>query len=223
MVVHVILVASLGISLLGGCGWMTGKATRSLTEAEQRYLQHVLDRVKQNEQALTESLDTLMNLASRNMAREHSSTLSISKAKLLESMRSPWAKGSNAEQFKTQRAVALYHLYDLAESEREVVNARIKERRAAMRAVAESYGQLVSLLYEAIENEHLVLAHLDQPSSARIAGVLSAFAEEVRAFHQQLARSDNPEWRALAAQVAQAEAQVSEAKARIESSLFSSR
>ena len=223
MVARVILVASLGISLISGCGWMTGKATRSLTEAEQRYLQHVLDRVKQNEEALTETLDTLANLATRNVAREHSSALSISKAKLLESMQSPWVKGANAEQFKTQRAVALYHLFDLAESEREAVNARIKERRAAMRAVADSYGRLVSLLYEAVENEQLILAHLDQPSSARISGVLSAFAEEVRAFHRQLAQSDNPEWRALADQVAKAEEQVSKAKARIESSLFQSR
>lgn len=208
---------------LGGCAGLAGKNTRSLTEKEVRYLQSLRDRIKENGEKLQESLATLTSLSSRYAVRERSLALSISKAKLLESMKAPWAGGTNPEQFKTQRAVALYHLYDLAEAERDVINAKIVERRAAMRAVADSYGRFVVLLDEAIQNEMIVLSYLNQPTSTRIAGVINSFLEEVQAFHRQLALSDFPELRALAANVAQAEERVSKAKDRIEASLILAR
>jgi hypothetical protein len=168
-------------------------------------------------------LVTLESLSSRHAVKEHSLEVSISKAKLLESMKSPWVVGTNPEQLRTQRAVALYHLYDLAEVERQVINTKIEERRTAMRVVADSYGRLVALLDEAIENEKIVLAHLNQPSSARIAGVINSFLAEVQAFHRQMAQSDLPELRALATDVAKAEERVSKAKERIEASLIPER
>jgi hypothetical protein len=218
-----LLIIFFGMFLLGGCAGTSGKATRSLTESEVRYLDRLLDRVNKNGEKLKETLETLANLSSRYIAREYSLALSISKAKLLESLRSPWAGSTTPEQSKTQRAVTLYHLYDLAEAEREVITAKIKERRAAVTAVADNYSRLSALLNEAIQNEKVVLAYLDQPSSARIGGVVGAFLEEAQAFHRQLTQSEHPELRGLAGEVAKAEEIVSKAKDRIEASLTRAR
>jgi hypothetical protein len=209
----------LSLFALAGCSGLSGKATRALTASELDYLNRLRSRVAENGPKLDETLATMTSLTARHVAREHTLALSISKAKLLESMKSPWAPAAQQGQLETQRSVALYHLYDLAEAERAVIDARVAERRAATKAVADSYGQLRILIDRAIENEKVLLAYLDRPQSTRIAGVATTFLAEVQAFNRQLALSEHPELRKLATSLVAAEERVSKARERIDAAL----
>ncbi len=201
--------------LLNGCASLSGNATRSLTAEELDFLSKLQAQVKKNNDAINQSLTALGSLYASKVEDEHSLKLSVSKAKLLESMRAPWT--TPPQSFAaTQRAVVLYHLYDLAEGQQALIDARIAERRAALRAVSDAYGKLDTLLGQAIENEKLILAYLNQPATARISAATGQLLAEINAFRDELAQSNNTELQALAQKAGRASERVDKAKDRID-------
>jgi hypothetical protein len=116
-------------------------------------------------------------------------------------MRAPWA-APRSEFATTQRAVVLYHLYQMELAEREELEARIRERRARAREVLVTYRRLHALLVEASENLELVLEYLNQPASTRISEYTENLLAEIGAFRAELQQSENPQLRGLAEDVA---------------------
>lgn len=102
-----------------GCAFFMG-ATRGLTKEEAALLQTLHDRTRGNKPKIESALNDLVEISASALEDTASLGVSISKAKLLESMKSPWTRPSNS-MVETQRAVALYHLYALGEAEQAVV------------------------------------------------------------------------------------------------------
>lgn len=209
----------LGIALvLSGCAGLSGGSVRKLSELEKDYYAKLQERMKSNAKSFNESLDDLLRLAVSSAEDEHSLSLSISKAKLLESMKAPWSSPGTG-MVATQKAVVLYHLYDLAEASQSAFHARVEERRGAIRALKEAYTGLAALLDQAAEAQKLLLAYLDQPASARASAFVGNVLTEASAFRERLDESQNPELKALAARTGQAVERVAKAKEQVDNLL----
>jgi len=201
----------------GGCALFMND-TRALTQAETDLLGDLHHRVRGNRGNIEAAVGDLVAISASALEDEDSLSRNVAKAKLLESMQSPWTRPSDS-MVETQRAVALYHLYDLADAERVASTARLAERREAAQSVLEAFDQLSALTNKAIESQKLVLAHLNRDKGALLAAFVSTVAGEVQDFHEALAKSDDPKLRKLAADVARAEERVEKSKAGIEQAL----
>ena len=207
-----VLVASL---MLAGCA---SSGVRELTQAELDLTKRLHSRLDENGEALYSVLDGLTGLATEAIRDQHTLSLSISKAKLLESMRSPWIQ-PHPDLAATQKEVAFYHLFALAEAEASLFEARLEERRASVEEIRKAYGTLAALTAQIIEAEELILAHLNQPANAQISLFLGNLLTEVRAFREELSASENPRLKALAGDVERAEGRVGKATELIEKAL----
>ncbi|MEZ4267469.1 MAG: hypothetical protein R3F39_13910 [Myxococcota bacterium] len=191
------------------------RQVRDLTRAEAAALGAVQARVAQNREPLTRSLADLGRVSQAALGEKDGLTSGVAKAQLLESMRSPWVTSQGAGA-ATSREVALYHLYALADAERELRSARIRQREARLAAVQEAYDRLVGLTADAVAAETLILRYLEQPRGARVAEAVDGFLAETRAFRDVIQSSENPEMRRLADQVTRGEDAVRQAKEFIE-------
>lgn len=209
--------AAVAPALLGACA-STGTATGKLAEKELEAFRKLETRLDANRDALAGALTDLGEISAQAIGDRHSLSLSIAKAQLLESMKSPWTN-PHPDLATTQKEVAFYHLYALAEAERELLEARLTERRAALAEVADAYDRLADLTAQIIAAEKIVIAHLKQPKGAQVSAFLGTLLGETRAFRQTLAASDNPELQALAARVGKAEDKVAGAQASIAQAL----
>jgi hypothetical protein len=199
---------------MSGCSWKA----RQLTEAENEVLVKLRDHQKKNREAVHGSLDDLMRISTEAFADQYSLDLSISKAKLLESMKSPWLK-PRSSLVRTQMDVTLYHLYALSEAERELFDARLNLRQESIRETKKAYDRLLTLTNQIIESEKVILAHLNQPVNARISGFIDNVLVETKAFRETVAASDNPRLRSLAEDVEKAEERVERIKDLIDQAL----
>ncbi|MCB9729788.1 MAG: hypothetical protein H6744_15115 [Deltaproteobacteria bacterium] len=209
----------MALSLLGsvavvGCSGHVRELTRAETEA----LSSVAERLAANRAAVAASLEGLAKLSAEALSERDMLSSNVAKAQLLESMRSPWT-GGQGEDAATRREVALYHLYALADAERELRTARIRERAASVAAVQEAYDRLAALVADAADAEASILRYLERPRGARVSEAIDGLLSEARAFRQQLVQSDDPELQRLAEQVARGEDAVAKAKALIERSI----
>lgn len=164
-------------------------------------------RLKANRAAVHGSLDDLQTNLTGALTDQHSLQLSISKARLLESMKSPWATPSKSME-TTQREVALYHLYALSEAENAALDARLEARSASLAEVKNAYDELVASMGGLIQSQQLILSHLNQPANAQMVAFLNNVLAESKAFRETLAASDNPRLRATAQEVEAAEGKV---------------
>lgn len=191
---------SILLPVMFAAGCATAGSVRELGEAEQQMFAALDQRLEENETMVRKTATQLGALGVDYVRKEYELELSLSKAKLLDAMRAPWAS-PRSEFAPTQRAVVLYHLYQLELAEDEVLEARIRERRARAREVLVAYRRLQSLLAGASDNLELVLEYLNQPTGAQISEYTANFLAEVTAFRLELQESDNPRLRELADEV----------------------
>lgn len=200
--------------IMSGCAWNT----RQLTNAEQDVLTKLHNRAVKNRKAVQDSLNDIMRISTEALADQHSLSLSISKAKLLESMKSPWVY-PHPQLAATQKEVAFYHLYALSEAEGELFDAQLCQRRESIKEVKRAYDKLITRMRQIIESQKIILAHLNQPARARISGFISNVLAETKAFREELAASENPRLRSLAQDVAKAEERLAKVRDLIEKGL----
>ena len=179
-------------------------SVRDLGVKEKEVIQGVQKRISANKPMVDSASKSLGELGAAYAEKEFELELALAKAKRLESMQSFLA--SPPEEFReTQRAVVLYHLYEVEQTEQKVLEARMAERRASVEEIGAAYRQLEVLLKDAAKNLEIVLEYLNQPKSARILAFTENFLSEVTAFRETLEKSDNPRLQRLAADVAQFE------------------
>ena len=147
-----------------------------------------------------------------------SEELAMSQTKRLESMQAPWAAPPDSL-VATQRAVVLYHLYEVERAEHKVLMSRIAARRESATQVLAAYRKLRTLLEDAGKNLEIVLGHLNQPESARIRALTTTFLNEVTAFRNQLQASENPRLREMAEDAARFEEAARKAREQADKAL----
>ncbi|MGQ4807209.1 hypothetical protein NKDENANG_00553 [Candidatus Entotheonellaceae bacterium PAL068K] len=145
--IRYLLVAVLVGHVLAGCASV--KTVRKLGEEEKKYLNNLKSRLAENKKVFAEIAIELPMLADDFAQDANELHLSVAKAQLLESMKSPWAHPASGYR-QTQKAVALYNLYALIEANEAVAVAKREERRASMRNVVIAYGQVMLLLNKVI-------------------------------------------------------------------------
>lgn len=197
------------VPLFAACA--SGGSIRELGTLELQTLNAVDSALTENEAMMIGAATNLGELGAEYAAVEFDLELKMVQAQRLEAMRAPWA-GPSDDLVATQRAVVLYHLYEVELAQQKVLDARLAERRAAGRRVMEAYGRLAPLLRGASDNMEVLLEHLNQPKDAQIRMIAGAFLGEVTAFRTALQASENPELQALAANVVRYEEFASRAK-----------
>jgi hypothetical protein len=211
-----VLIAFVAVSV-GACA---STSTRELTVMELQVLDTLRVRLETGGDALDDVLSDLFEISREAIADQHSLTASISRAQLLESMKSPWlVQREQGTMAITQREVALYHLYSLHEAQRDLLAARFEERRAALEEVGTAHARLRSLVRELIAAEKVILAHLDQPRGAQIRSLLSGLLGEATALRRTLAESENPRLRELGERVQRGQERVEHVQTLVERAL----
>jgi hypothetical protein len=210
-------IVALGFLALG-CG--AGSA-RDLSHGETEYLKAVKQRVADN-RAAVEGLLADLGSMDRYYARiEREKTVTaFAQAKLLESMKAPWTTPPEHLQ-ATQRAVVLYHLYELLDQERQRFEAQQAARDAERNLPLATYAQLGILLNEAIENEKVILEYLDSGDVGQIAATFDETLRQAHAFSLELAKSDDQRLQQIAADAEQAAARAQQARNAIQAVLTS--
>lgn len=196
-------VALLLISVMAA-GCASGGSVRELGQTEQEMFQTLSDTLKSNEKMVRKVSEQLGELGVDYTRMEFELEQSVSKAKLLEAMQAPWAtpRGEFAE---TQRAIVLYHFYELELAEDKVLEARIREQRESAREILTAYRKLNKLLEDAAKNLEIILEYMNQPTEAQIRAFTANFLAEVTAFREELQQSENPRLQRLAKDVARYE------------------
>lgn len=209
------LLGSLAV-LSVGCG--TG-AVRELTKAEQEYLVAVEKRADSH-RATVEALLADLRALERQFAfaERQNTTTAVAQAKLLESMQAPWAAPS-ASLETTQRAVILFHLYELLGQEKALFEAEQEERDAERQKVMDEYDTLANLLKDALEDEKIVLAYANQPTGSHIAAILEQTLTEAHAASGSLAKSSDPRLQKLAGETDRIADRVAKAKEAIQDAI----
>ncbi len=202
------------LAIFSGCA----TSTRQLSNEEFNALKKLKTRLQDNRDTVHGSFDDLSRISNEVSTDLNSLELSISKAKLLESMKSPWTN-PHPDMAATQKEVAFYHLYSLSEAQNELYEARLKERRQHIKEVKKAYDNMVTVTDKIIEAEKIILAHLNQPASARISAFIANVMVETKAFRKTLSESDNPKLKELAKDVAKAEGKMEKVKERIDKAL----
>lgn len=195
-------------------GCVTGGNVRKLSEKEKRIMDATHLRLKENKTKVFGSLNDMQDNTAMALADQHSLKLSISKAKLLESMKSPWAQ-PHTDMVATQKEVALYHLYALAEAEQAALDARLASRDQSIKELKKTYTKLVTSMGALIESQKLLLTHLNQPANARLTAFVGSVLAEAKTFRETLDASDNLRLKELATDVKESEDKVQKALEQI--------
>lgn len=213
------MLRSLGLlALLASFGCGAGQV-RVLTQSEEDYLKALKTSVTENQPKLQRALDDIGLIHENAAVTERKQRLDgIAKEKLLESLKSPWTTPPTNMQ-ATQRAVVLSHLYDLAQTEQQAFEAAQAERASARTQIASRWERIGKLLGDALTNQEKILKDLNQPTDQQVENVLSNFLLETKAFQGELAKSDDPELKRLAADTEKALGKVDGAKSKLESVL----
>jgi len=191
---------ALALLALVAAGCASGGSVRELGQTEQAMFAALADTLQSNERDVRAVAEQLGELGADYARLEFELELAVTRAKLLEAMRAPWA--TPRDEFAiTQRAVVLYHFYELELAEEKVLDARVRERQARAREILVAYRRLNALVREAARNLEIVLEHLNQPTDAQIRAFTATFLAEVSAFRAELRESDNPRLRELADEV----------------------
>ena len=198
--------------LAPGCAGFDADSVRALSEAEIEVLEKTHERLKENQAAVRGSLDDLADNVAFALRHQHRLSSNVAKAKLLESMRSPWTSRSLSA---TQKEVALYHLFELAEAEQAALAAKMQARHAEIGNVKKAYGELVTAMAALINAQGQLLTHLEQPSSTRVGLVMEQLLVESRAFREALEGEDDPRLQRLAESVADKEKLVADVRGKL--------
>ncbi|MFQ6004858.1 MAG: hypothetical protein ACE5OQ_05075 [Woeseia sp.] len=192
-----LLVICLAVAAVAAC---SSRDVRQLSSQEIEVIGRMRDALAGNRAEVYRSLDDLRDNGNVALEERHSLAVNLSKAKLLESMKSPWVN-PHPDLAATQKEVALYQLYALAEAEHQLLAAMVSQRAAAVRQVRRAYARLITDAGRLIELQKTILAHLNQPTHARILAASAHVATELRAFESALAAADDPRLREIARNV----------------------
>ncbi|HYP97853.1 MAG TPA: hypothetical protein VER96_04210 [Polyangiaceae bacterium] len=204
------------VLLVSGC---SSASVRELTKAETDYTAAVAKRVDDNSAAVEQLILDLRTIDRQYAHEEREKTLTaIAEAKLLESMKAPWAAPSASLQ-TTQRAVILFHLYELLGQQRALFEAEQTERNARRQKITDSYQKLGTVLSSVITNEKIVLEYVNQPKGSQIAAVIDETLKESKALSAELATSSDARLQALATQTEKATDRVEKTKDAIQAAL----
>lgn len=199
-----LLPAAFLLIAVAAAGCASGGSVRELGQAEQEMFKTLSDTLASNEKMVRKVSDQLGALGADYTRLEFELEQSVTKARLLDAMQSAWT-APPSEFAETQRAVVLYHFYELELAEDKVLEARIRERRERSREILTAYRTLNKLLKDASRNLEIVLENLNQPTDATIRAFTASFLAEVTAFREELEQSENPRLRQLAEDVARYE------------------
>ena len=199
-------------------GCVTGGNVRKLSDKEKEIMDKTHSKLQENKQLVFGSLDDMRNSAAIALSDQYSLRLSLSKAQLLESMKSPWAQPLG-DMVTTQREVILYNLYALAEAEQSALDAQLLSRDGSIQEIKKAYTQLVTSMGALIESQKLLLTHLNQPANARLTAFFGTVLTEAKAFRETIDASDNPRLKDLAADVKASEEKVQTALEQINKTL----
>ena len=205
-------------AVLLGCG-CSSATVRELTKGETEYTAAVAKRVDDHS-AYVEQLVLDLRAIDRQYAHEEreKTLTAIAAAKLLESMKAPWAAPSASLQ-TTQRAVVLFHLYELLGQQRALFEAEQIERDARRQKIIDSYQKLGTVLSSVITNEKIVLEYVNQPKGSQIAAIIDETLKESSVMSAELAKSSDPRLQMLAAQTEKAADRVEKTKDAIQAAL----
>lgn len=199
-----------------GCGTAS---VRDLSQAERVYLDAVSKRVDAHAVAVEELVNKLRDIDRKYAQEERKQThTAVAEAKLLESMRAPWTTPSPSLQ-TTQRAVILFHLYELLAQERAAFEAEQAERDARRQKVVDDYERIGNLLHHVIENQKVVLEYANRPAGSQIAAIADETLKQADAFNGALAKSTDPRLQALAEETTKASERVEKTKSAIQAAL----
>lgn len=205
--------------LLCGCGLNLGKrAALNLGSAELEVFEALTTRLKQNQKAIDSVAATIGRLGADYVEKEHRLAAKISSGKRLEAMEAPWQSGQTPTA-KSQRAMALYHLYEIERSEQALLEARMQERIVAAAEIRQAYQRLMAIHQEAVLNLKLIMEHINQPPNSRIALIARQFLQETAELQSVLALDDDPKLRAIAERIARYEARIEQSKNRLNNAL----
>jgi hypothetical protein len=202
-------------SIVFASGCASVRPVRELSEEEIALTEKLKGRLKENRKQFNESLSELLNLSVLYMQDSNALHRNVAKAKLLESMKSPWEEPTPALA-ATRRSVALYHLYDLIETQDDLERAMIEERSLSISEVKASYGSFVSLVDKLMEGQRLLARHLNRSRSLEALSFMKNLSAETKAFRGNLETSDNPALLKLTDKVAKSESRVDQATQAIE-------
>ena len=204
------------ILVAGGCA--SSGSVRELGVSEKAMFAALDERLDQNDTFVRKTADQLGELGAEYVRIEFDLERKLTRAKLLEAMRTPWIAPPD-DLIMNQRAIVLYHFYELELAEEKVLDARIRERKAHTREILTAYRRLNALLKDAATNLEVVLENLNQPTDAQIRAFTSTFLAEVTAFREQLRKSDSPRLRELADDVERYEEAARKANENAENAL----
>ena len=197
------------LMLLGGC--VSNGPIRDLGKKEKDVIQKLNKRLADNKPIIESATKVMGDLGAQYEEYNFALELSLAKSKRLDSMQS--FLSSPPDEFReTQRAVILYHLYEVELAEQKVLQARMAERRASVQEIATAYAQLGKILSDATKNLEVLLKHVNRPKNARIVAFTDTFLGEVKTFRTTLAESDNPRLKELASEVEAFEIRAEKAK-----------
>ena len=211
---HTGLLIVVGLLVLPGCLSATVKLERQTIETFQK----VEKRLKENQPVIDKALGDLAELQKEAIIDQHALSHSLAKAKLLESLKSPWVQPPS-DLTATQKEVVFYYLYELSENQRDLLSAKLSERQAGIEEVKKAYAKLTSLTQEILSLEQTILASLDQSTSTQLIGFTQTVLGETKAFREQLAASDNPRLKTLANDVQKVEDKIAQGKDVIQKTL----
>ena len=199
--------------LLVGCAGMG--SVRQLGETVKEYYTKVKERIDKNEMEFKKAMVRLGELTDDYVQETNALYLSVEKAKLLESMKSPWVTPSETFK-KTQISVVLYHLYALIEANEAVIAAKTRERQEAMANVVKAYGQVKALTDKSIVAQELILKYLNQSEAQQVQAFIGQVLIESKALRETLENSENKKLVELAKDVQKAETRLTDTQDRIE-------
>jgi hypothetical protein len=213
------MVALPAILVLSGCASFGRAKVATLTTEEQQYMTALKKAVADNQTEVQKALDDIGRIHDNAVATEQSLLLgAVAKAKLLESMKSPWVNAPT-NMGETQRAVVLFHLYDLSQSELQAAEAARVQRATARTQIVAHWAHIGDLLGQALKNQEAILKDLNQPADQQLLNAVGNFLTDAKAFQAELAKSDDPELKRLASETDKALTKVDNAKDQLENVL----
>ncbi|MEM8984059.1 MAG: hypothetical protein AAGC71_13595 [Pseudomonadota bacterium] len=207
-----LLLVTLASYVAAGCAGFDASAVRELTAAERTVLEQSRMRLSDNRQSVNDSLSDLAETVAYVLPQRDRVAANLAKAKLLESMKSPWAATA---QTTTQREVALYHLFALSDAENAVLQQEIATRTARIDALRGTYAGLIRTLSALLAAQEQLLTHLSQPTSTQIMQVVNQVLIESQALRAALDTDNNPRLQRLYDGLVEREQALANAQERI--------
>ncbi len=160
------------------------RGVRELGHKERQAFDALSQRLKDNAQPMEAAANTLSRLAAEYAELQFELETAVAHAKRLESMRAPWVLPP-ADMAETQRAVILYHLYEVEMAQQKLLDALIQERREATDHIVERYEKLCQLLEQSQGNLETTLGYITQSKWEHLKDFAKSLRQDVQAYRKK--------------------------------------